>query len=311
MNELRGSRILVAGGTGLVGTRLVGELLAQGAEVLVLSRKPRPATVPGGASIRGWGELPGLLEGCLAVINLAGEGIADRRWTQARKESLEASRIGPTRRLLEALEKVHARPAVLVNASAIGIYGNGGKALLDESAPTGKGFLPELCAAWEAAADPAQALGVRLVKLRTGVVLAREGGALPKMALPFRFFAGTILGSGRQGLSWIHIEDLVRLILACIRDPRFQGPVHATAPHPCSQEAFARLLAKRLRRPLWPVPGCVTGAALRLLLGEMAGPMLLEGAFVLPRKALELGFRFEFPDLRGAFRDLFPAEEAR
>ncbi len=308
MDAFRGSRILIAGGTGLVGARLTGALLQQGAEVLILSRNPDDAHLPQGAQAHGWQALPGILEGCCAVINLTGEGIADHRWTPARKKALESSRMGPTRSLLSALEKARERPSVLINASAIGIYGTRApeptQEPIDEAEALGKGFLPELCRAWEAAADPAQALGVRVVKLRTGVVLAREGGALPKLLLPVRCFAGTPFGSGRQGFSWIHIEDLIRLILECIRNPAFEGPINATAPHPCSQAAFTRLLAERLHRPLWPLPACLTRNTLRLLVGEMAESMLLGGAFVLPGKALDLGFSFRFSEPAEALEDL-------
>ncbi len=304
MDDLKDSRILVAGGTGLVGSRLVRALLAEGARVDVLSRNARGAHLPPGAQAHSWEALPGLMEGCRAVINLAGEGIADHRWSPARKRALLESRIGPTRGLLGALEQARHRPSVLVSASAIGIYGPLGEEAVDETQTPGEGFLAELCQTWETATDPARALGVRVVRLRIGVVLAREGGALPKLALPVRRFAGCALGSGRQGFSWIHIEDLVALILEAIRNPAFEGPVNATAPHPCNNGIFTHLLAKHLHRPLWPLPALLTRGALRLLVGEMAEPMLLGGAFVLPRKALDLGFSFRFPEAAGALEDL-------
>ena len=204
MDAFRGSRILIAGGTGLVGARLTGALLQQGAEVLILSRNPDDAHLPHGAQAHGWQALPGILEGCCAVINLTGEGIADHRWTPARKKALESSRMGPTRSLLSALEKARERPSVLINASAIGIYGTRApeptQEPIDEAEALGKGFLPELCRAWEAAADPAQALGVRVVKLRTGVVLAREGGALPKIAPARPMLRGHALRQRPPGL---------------------------------------------------------------------------------------------------------------
>lgn len=304
MPEAEKGRVLVAGGTGLVGHRLVEALLAQGLEVQVVSRRPDSARIPPGATLRSWNELPTLLEGSLAVINLAGEGIAERRWSPQRKQLLKASRLGPTTALVDALQRTRRRPTVLINASATGIYGSLGEVRATESQPPGKGFLADLCRAWEAALDPLQALGLRVVKLRIGVVLAREGGALPKLAQPVRLFAGSALGSGKQGFSWIHLEDLVSLILECLRNPAFEGPVNATAPHPCSNAAFTRLLAKRLHRPVWPLPAFLSRAALKLLVGEMAEPMLLGGAFVLPQKALDLGFRFRYPEPTAALEDL-------
>lgn len=298
MNDLAGSRIIVAGGTGLVGTRLVRALLASGAEVQVLSRS---AQAPGTHT---WEALPEILEGSQAIINLAGAGIADERWSPARKEVLRQSRLEPTARILQALASCTARPSVLVNASAVGIYGAKREELLDEAQPPGEGFLAELCRDWEAAADRAEALGLRVVKLRIGVVLARDGGALPRIAQPVRLFAGTILGSGRQGFSWIHIEDLVRLILEALKNPAFEGAFNATAPLPCTNRTFTQLLAQRLRRPLWPVPALFTRTALKLLVGEMAEPMLLGGVFASPRKALELGFTFRFPNAEKALEDL-------
>ena len=298
MKDLRGKRIIIAGGSGLVGTHLAKALRRFDAEVQVLSRNPRSSEE------RTWEELPGILEGSHALINLAGAGIADERWSPARKEVLRQSRLAPTQRLLRALEGCVERPDVLVNASAVGLYGTQGEALLDETQPPGEGFLPELCRDWEAAADRAEVLGLRVVKLRIGVVLARAGGALPKIARPIRFFAGTALGSGRQGFSWIHIDDLVRLILESLCNPAYEGALNATAPAPCTNRAFTRLLAKRLHRPVWPVPAFLTRRILNHLVGEMAEPLLLGGVFAVPRRALELGFNFQFPRAEEALEDL-------
>ncbi len=298
MNDLKEKRIIIAGGTGLVGACLTKALRELGAEVQVLSRN---AHSPGTCA---WESLPELLEGSHAIINLAGAGIADERWSPARKALLRQSRLEPTERILEALASCTARPNMLVNASAVGIYGAQREEILDESQPLGEGFLAELCRDWEAAADRAGDLGLRVVKLRIGVVLAREGGALPRIAQPVRLFAGTILGSGRQGFSWIHIEDLVRLILESLKNPAFEGAFNATAPLPCTHGAFTRLLAQHLHRPIWPAPALVTRAALKLLVGEMAEPMLLGGVFASPRKALELGFTFRFPNAEKALEDL-------
>jgi hypothetical protein len=282
-----------------VGRHLVSALSRGRAQVTVLSRRPGPGT-------RTWDDLPELLGGADAVINLCGESIAGGRWTPERRRLLAQSRVEPTQRLVRAMAQAPARPRVLVNASAVGIYGPLDERSVDEAQAPGRDFLAQVCARWEAAADDAAGLGVRVVKLRTGVVLARDGGALPRMALPVRLFQGAVLGSGRQGLSWIHVDDLVQLIQRAAADPDWQGPVNATAPVPVSHAAFMRALARRLRRPLLPLPGWLTGAAVRGLLGEMGRALLLEGAYVRPGRAEQLGFAFRFPELEAALEDLYP-----
>jgi hypothetical protein len=256
--------------------------------------------------LRSWDDLPGVLAGADAVINLAGEDITGGRWTEARKARLEASRVAPTERLVQALGTLADPPGALVNASAVGIYGPLEGPPVDEGQAPGQGFLAALCRRWEAAAEGAAAHGARVVRLRLGLVLARDGGALPRLARSARLGLGVRLGHGRQGLSWIHVDDLVALVLAAAGDPAWAGPVNASAPGPVSQAAFSRALDRRLRRPAPPVPGWLTGAAVRLLLGEMGEAVLLQGAYVLPRRALDLGFRFRFPDLEGALADLLP-----
>jgi hypothetical protein len=297
---------VVAGGTGLVGSRLVRALAAQGTEVTVLTRSGAPA-LPPGARAASWEDAEVALAGADALFNFCGAGIADRRWSVARKWLLEDSRVGPTLRLARALAQLPAPPRVLVNASAVGIYGSLGQAPVDESQEPGQGFLPDLCRDWEAAAATARANHVRVVLLRMGVVLAREGGALPRMAMPVRLFLGSPLGHGRQGMSWIHADDLVRLCLAAAADPAWAGPINATAPNPVSNEEFTSALARRLRRPVLPAPAWLTRTALDLALGEMGRTLLLDGAFVLPRKALELGFQFWRPNLEDALATLYPS----
>ncbi len=296
-------KVVIAGGTGLVGRRLVEALLAAGTQVEVLTRNPG-VVLPSGAQALGWEALDRALEGADSVINLAGEGIADKRWNPARKAALLASRLNTTNRLVEALGRVTSGPKVLVNASAMGYYGAHGGEVVDETGAKGKGFLPDVCAAWEKAADQATAHGVRVVKLRIGVVLAKEGGALPKMAFPVKIFQGAKLGHGQQGLSWIHIEDLVAMLMEAAANPEWVGVYNATAPQPLSNETFTRVLGKVLHRPILPVPGFVTAMVLPLLVGEMAEPMLLQGAYVYPRRAEQLGFPFRFPDALSAVQDL-------
>lgn len=305
MSEQPLRRAVVAGGTGLVGRALVKALLAQGADVVVLTRRPASAVLPAGARAHGW-ENPGeVLEGADTVFNLAGEGIADRRWTARRKKALLQSRVAPTEDLVEGLKACTQRPSVLVNASAIGYYGAmDDDTPLAETAPAGTGFLPDVCRAWEAAALPAEELGVRVAIARIGVVLARRGGALPKMALPVRLFAGSRLGHGRQGVSWIHLHDLVEMLLEAARNPAWVGPFNATAPEPVSQAVFLSLLAKRLHRPLLPIPGFLAGMALRLALGELGRDLLLRGAYVHPGVAEAQEFAFRFPSPEDALLDL-------
>jgi uncharacterized protein len=297
-------RVVVAGGTGLVGRALVKALLVQEAQVTVLTRHPGSALVPAGVRVRGWVGLAKELEGVDAVFNLAGEGLADQRWSPRRKALLLSSRVGPTEELVESMRACTHRPAVLVNASAIGYYGPGDDTPVCELNPAGEGFLAEICRAWEAAALPARELGVRVVLARLGVVLAREGGALPKMARPVRLCLGSRLGNGQQGLSWIHLHDLESLLLEAARNPAWEGPFNATAPEPVSQNTFVRLLARQLHRPLLPLPGWLTSASLRLLLGDMGQELLLEGAYVHPMRAEALGFPFRFNTPEEALEDL-------
>jgi len=299
-------RVVISGGTGLVGRRLAKTLAQRGVAVTILTRDPSGASVPAGVTTAGWAEATLAMDGADAVINLAGEGIADRRWSPARKQALLASRTESTQRLVAALGRCSQRPGVLINASAIGLYGGNDGAPLDENAPAGQGFLADICQAWERASETALSLGIRLVKLRIGVVLAQEGGALPKMALPVKLFQGAALGDGRQGLSWIHIDDLVGLLIEAARNPAYVGAINATAPYPVSNTRFTQLLGKALHRPILPVPAFLTRAGVRLLVGEMADEMLLTGAFVYPRRAQSLGFLFKFPSLEAALTDLIP-----
>ena len=304
MEQPTPNHVVVAGGTGLVGGHLVPALLQAGHGVTLLTRAPGRTPLPAGARSASWEDLPGLLEGAGAVVNLCGESIAQGRWSPARKRAILASRLDATARLVQAMAALPQPPQVLVNASAVGYYGPMDGRPVDEAQGPGRGFLADVCRQWEAQADGASALGVRVVKLRLGVVLAREGGALPRLAFPVRIYQGAKLGHGQQGLSWIHIDDLVRLILEAIGNPAYRGPVNATAPMPASNETFTRAVARQLKRPLLPVPGALTRAAVRLLLGQMAQEMLLDGAFVYPRQAERLGFQFRFPGAAEALADL-------
>ena len=297
-------KVVIAGGSGLIGRALAAELAAAGREIVVLSRG-RAEGLPGGArAVRwdgrtadGWA---GELEGAAAVVNLAGEGIAERRWSAARKRALLDSRLAATAAVVAGLAAARRRPPVLAQASAVGYYGDRGDEGLDEDSPPGIGFLSELADAWERASAAADTLGVRRVLLRTGLVLAREGGALPAMARPFRLGVGGPLGDGRQWMPWIHVADQVGAIRFLIETAGAVGPFNLVAPAPETNAAFSRGLARALGRPcLLRAPG----GALRLALGEMAG-MLLGGQRLRPRRLLDAGYRFRFPTLAGALADL-------
>jgi hypothetical protein len=299
-------RVLITGGTGLIGRALASELWGAGHEVVVTSRAPaRARGLPPAVALRAWdgrsveGALP-LVDGASAVIHLVGESLAGGRWSPARKERLRASRVDSTRALVAAIARAASPPGTLVQGSAVGLYGPRGDEPLDEEAPAGTGFLADLVREWEAAAAPAEELGVRRLALRLGVVLARGGGALPRMALPFRFFAGGRLGSGRQWLSWVHLADLVAAVRFLLGEPQLRGPFNVTAPEPLTNGDFSRELGRALRRPAFaPAPA----PALRLLLGEMA-EMLLTGQRVLPTRLLAAGYTFRFPTAEAALADL-------
>lgn len=300
-------RVLVTGATGFIGRRLTTELLERGDEVVALSRDPErgrgqlPSSVRivgGDAAERGpWMEVAA---SCDALVHLAGEPIAGRRWTAARKQRIRSSRIDGARHLVEAMGRPGARAGSLLCASAVGFYGASGDQVLDESSPPGAGFLAEVCQAWEREAARAGELGKRAVELRIGVVLG-GGGALAKMAAPFRAFVGGPLGSGRQWVSWIHVADLAALALLALSDSRIVGPLNATSPAPCTMSELAAAFGHALRRPSWlPAPGF----ALKAVFGEAAS-VLLEGQRVLPRRALQLGYIFRFPTIDAALEDLF------
>ncbi len=293
--------ITISGASGLIGRRLLKALGASGHALHILSRHAG-TNVPNGVRLSPWDPAKAppreSLEAADAVVHLAGEPVA-QRWTPEVKRRIRESRVEGTRRLVEALAGVSRKPAVLVCASAIGYYGDRGDELLDESAPPGSGFLPEVCVAWEREAQRAAAVGLRVALIRIGLVLDPRGGALRRMLPPFRFGIGGRLGSGQQWMSWIHIEDLVELFRFAIDQP-VSGPLHGTAPEPVRNLEFTRELAAALRRPaLLPVPRL----ALWALFGEMAG-VLLESQRAVPQAAEAAGFRFRHRQLGPALADL-------
>ncbi len=297
-------RVLVTGGTGFIGRALVAALLRDGHEVSVLSRRPSAARHSLGDAVMVADTFDQLLRNSApdAVVNLAGESIADRPWTAGRRQLVRASRIDLTHALIDALERCKVSPRVLVSASAIGWYGIcHGDEVLDELAPVGHGFAAELCADWERAAASAARLGTIVSILRIGLVLGREGGVLPPLALATRFGAGCVLGDGRQWMSWIHRDDVVTMLMHLLVVHHESGVWNAVAPAPVRQREFADLLARRLRRPRWlRVPGGVLSAAL----GDLADELLLSGPRVLPRRFLAAGLHPRYAELNAAFNDL-------
>jgi hypothetical protein len=324
-------KIVIAGGTGFLGSPLAEGYAEEGHDVRVLTRglppgKSRhdPGTGVPGVTRVGWAPLPDgglggsgpqtphdgtgvtaylaeLLSGADAVINLAGESIADGRWTPQRKAALRDSRILATRSLVGAINAAKSPPRVFVSGSAVGYYGPRGDEPITEDSKPGDDFLSSLCVDWEQAAQPAAGSGTRLTVLRTGIVMERSGGALAKMITPFKLLAGGPIGSGRQYMSWIHRLDWVEMVRWIVQTPQAAGPVNATAPHPVTNRHFARALGRALHRPaLVPVPGF----ALKIALGEMADS-LVTGQRVMPARAKSLDFHFRYPEIEQAFRGIF------
>ncbi len=294
-------KVLIAGGTGFIGGAVARELSRRGHDIAVLSRRPAPQ----GAPFRHFLWDAARAESCAqavadadAVVNLAGSPVAQGRWSSGRKKELVVSRVGATRVLVEAMRRANRKPSALINASAVGFYGDRDDEFLYEESPPGDGFLCDLALAWEAAASEAAALGVRVVKLRIGVVLHQEGGALGRMLPVFRAFLGGPLGSGHQWMSWIAREDLAALVAHAVETP-IEGALNATAPDPVTNAGFARAVGRALHRPSWI---SVPAPALRLAFGEMADEIFLSSQRVFPRKALGSGFAFRRRDLDEALR---------
>ena len=312
-------RIVIAGGSGFLGRALSASLAGAGHHVQILTRRtasrdaPRPAAAqpapesPGATEHIAWGGDGSVgpwaapCSGAHVVINLAGQSIGDARWSAARKESLVRSRLLATRSLTRFVNETRQPPAAFLSASAIGFYGDRGDTALKEDAPPGTDFLAGLCVAWEQEAMKAQSDATRVVLLRTGIVLDPGHGALARMLLPFRLFAGGPFGSGRQFMSWIHRDDWVSLVRWAMEAPGLRGAVNLTSPNPVTNSVFARTLAAALGRPaLLPTPAF----ALKFALGEMAEPLLLFSQRVVPARALAGGFTFAHPDLDDTLADL-------
>jgi len=299
-------RIVITGGSGLIGRAVARDLGSAGYEVVLLTRDtskagPLPPNTRAvrwdGKSPEGWGKL---LDEETGILHLAGDPIAEGRWTEEKKRRIRDSRVQTGQAVLEAVRQAKSRPKLLLQGSAVGYYGDGGDQVLTESSPPGDDFLARVCVEWEASTAEVSSLGVRRPVLRTGIVLSQEGGALPKMALPFRLMAGGPLGGGRQWLPWIHIADEVGAIRFLVEHGTADGPFNLTAPNPLTNRDFSRALGRALSRPSFaPAPGF----ALRFLLGEMADA-LLHGQRAVPRRLLELGYEFRYPEAEGALKSL-------
>ena len=307
-------KIVIAGGTGFIGRHLSQELVNEGHSVIVLSRRPRgshsSANTPphvvqwNGPEVWPWTTF---CEGADIVINLSGAPIADKRWTPERRRELVDSRVLTTQTLLASIATWKTKPHTFITASGVGFYGDRKSEEVNEDSPSGKGFLAELCQAWEGAAKQGEALGLRVLSVRFGMVLGLNGGALPKMAFPFRFFLGGPVLPGSQFVSWIHLKDLSRLIFWLITTPSISGAINGVAPDSVTMKEFCARLGQVMRRPSWlPIPGFL----LHLTLGELAS-MLTTGQRVYPKRALEGGFTFLYPKLTAALESVFEESKTR
>ena len=293
-------RIAVSGSSGMVGSALISSLTREGHRVTRLVRKAAVGDDVAWDIAQGVKDLS-RLEGVDTVVHLAGENIAAGRWTAARKEEIRRSRVEGTRRLCESLARLSRRPKALVSASAMGFYGNRGDEILKEDSAPGSDFLAQVCREWEAATEPASRAGIRVVHMRFGMILSQAGGALKKMLLPFKLGAGGRIGSGKQYMSWIGIDDAVGAIHHAIVTESLRGPVNAVAPTPVTNAEYTRTLARVLSRPaVVPMPAF----AARLAFGEMADALLLAGQRVLPTRLQATAYRFRHPELEGALRHL-------
>jgi uncharacterized protein len=299
-------RVIVSGATGFIGRALTEELARAGYEVIALSRRTKTSSSEDKNVVMAWdaksvGEWKTYLEGALAVINLAGENISSGRWTKKRKQKILQSRLDAGKAITEAIRQVNRKPRVVIQASAIGYYGPHSDEELDESSNPGTGYLPQVAQKWELSTKDVKSMGVRYVVIRTGIVLGKQGGALPRLMQPFRIFLGGPLGSGRQWFSWIHLKDEIRAIRFLMENENLHGVFNLTAPAPLPMKEFCRILGKLMHRPSWLK---VPGFALRLFLGEMAQALLLSGQRVLPKRLLEAGYRFSYPDTESAVKQI-------
>ena len=302
-------RVIITGGSGFLGRALGASLAADGHEVIALSRRPKRVTgLPTGMRVVGWDARSSagwgdLAEGAQVIVNLAGESLSRWPWTAARKQRFLTSRMNVGHAVVEAVRKVRSRPRVVIQASGVGYYGPRGSEGIPEDTAPGEDRLARLALQWEASTAEVEVLGVRRAIIRTGLPLSLRGGIFPLMRLPFLFVMGGPLGSGRQGVPWIHLDDHIRAVRFLIDRPDARGPFNLSAPQPCTYGEFARTLGMVMRRPsIVQVPAF----AMRLVLGEMAG-LILTGQRAIPARLAEMGFAFKFPELEAALRDVLKA----
>ena len=295
-------KILITGASGLIGGALIPTLKAKGYEVYKLSRKP-----PKNTDEIQWDAYEGFaaneqakLENFDAVVHLAGDNVGEGSWTEEKKRSIKESRVVGTKTLVDSFRKTANPPKIFVSASAIGFYGNRGEEILTEESAKGEGFFPEVCSQWENESKKAEDFGARVVMPRIGIVLTKDGGALKEMLTPFKFGVGGTVGSGNQFMSWIALEDLVGIIHFALENENLSGAINAVAPNPVTNEEFTDTLGKVLHRPtILPIPKF----GIKLLFGEKGETLLLEGAQVVPKRLLEIGFEFKFTNLEDAMKN--------
>jgi len=296
--------ILITGASGMIGSRLIKNLLEKGHKVSVLSRQSSKFN---GVSTYIWDIDKQLIdlnafEGIDTIIHLAGAGIADKRWTKQRKQEIVDSRIKSTRLLYHTIEAIKAPVKTLISASAVGYYGDRNDEILYEESESGVGFLADCCKQWEEAVDEGLKYGIRVVKLRIGIVLSRQGGALLELARPVSFFVGAPLGTGKQWMPWIHLTDLVTVFEKAIENPGYSGTFNACTPYPVTNYEFTKILAKKLFRPVWPVN--VPEFVLKTMLGEMS-TVILNSTRTSPQKLMDMGFRFRYQGLDEALSEIY------
>jgi uncharacterized protein (TIGR01777 family) len=299
-------RVIITGATGFIGRALTKELAQGDYEIVALSRNPQIKSELNKISYiewdaknpNGWTDY---LDGAYAIVNLAGENISAGRWTKKRKQTILQSRLNAGKAVVEAVKRVKRKPKVLVQASAIGYYGSREDEILEESSAPGSGYLPEVAQKWEFSTKEVESLGVRHVTIRTGIVLGKSGGALPRLIQPFHFFVGGPLGNGKQWFSWIHLEDEIKAIRFLMKNENLNGAFNLTAPAPLVMKDFCKILGRVMHRPCWLK---VPGFALRLIMGEMAEALLLTGQRVQPKRLLEAGYKFSYPEAESALSQI-------
>ena len=292
-------KILISGASGLIGTNLIPTLIAKGNQVYKLVRR-----TPGGIDEIQWNPEENTieddkLEGFDAVIHLAGDNVGSENWSDEKKRKIRESRVNGTRTLVDALKRCIVPPKHFISASATGFYGDRGSEIVNEESAAGKGFLPEVCQEWESEALKAENFGARVVLMRTGIVLAKDGGALAKMLTPFKFAVGGVVGSGKQYMSWIALDDEIKAIHFVLEHENIRGAINLTAPNAVTNAEFTHALGSVINRPtILPIPEF----AIKMLFGEMGETLLLEGVRVHPQKLLDAGFKFEYADLESALK---------